>query len=135
MVVPGAIDVINVMPPIPEAFSDRAHHWHLPTVPLVRSSAAESAAAGRWVGDAAERGDAPPRRSSFPTGGFSSLDIAGGVFGIPTPTRPSLAGVRETAGDRVAVQTRPHHINDPAFAREAAETLLSLMDATADEKE
>jgi len=132
VVVPGAIDVINVLPPIPEAFADRAHHWHLPTVPLVRASVQESEAAGRWVGArlAAATG---PVVVLVPTGGFSSLDIAGGDFWDPTADAAFVAGVQATAD--VFVQSRPQHINDPAFARDAAQTLLSLLGAALDEKE
>lgn len=129
VVVPGAVDVINVLPPVPEAFADRATHWHLPTVPLVRSSADETAAAGRWVGEALS-GAAAPSLVVVPGGGFSALDTEDGVFADPSADAAFAAGVRETGGEELALHTSPHNINDPRFAREAAQALLELLEST-----
>ncbi|GAA1466313.1 Tm-1-like ATP-binding domain-containing protein [Microbacterium thalassium] len=128
VVVPGAIDVINVMPPIPDAFAARAHHWHLPTVPLIRSTAEESTRVGRWV---AERLAASPAPAAvmIPAKGYSSLDVEGGPFADPDADTAFEEAVREHAPDAVSVTTVPAHINDPDFAREAAQRLLSLIDA------
>ena len=79
IVVPGAIDVINVLAPIPERFAGRTHHWHLPTVPLIRTSAEESREIGAWMAAklSAARG---PVRVLVPRRGFSALDKPGGPF-------------------------------------------------------
>lgn len=127
VVVPGAVDVINVHPPIPEAFADRPRHWHLPTVPLIRSTAAENTAVGAWVGDRL-REAAAPTAVLVPQGGFSALDITGGTFEDQGADRAFVDAVRATGGDGVRVDVSSHHINDQAFAREAADLLLSFLD-------
>lgn len=126
VVVPGAVDVINVLPPIPDEFSDRAAHWHLPTVPLVRTSAEESAAVGRWIGERLASAIAPAT-VLVPRGGFSSLDIAGGDFEDTAADAAFEDAVRTALGeDRVIAS--PRHINDAEFARDAAHTLLAMLD-------
>ncbi len=127
VIVPGAVDVINVMPPVPERFADRAVHWHLPTVPLVRASADESARVGRWIGERLDDASGPAV-VLVPQGGFSSLDIAGGDFEDPAADAAFADAVRASAGSGIRVVTDPHHINDSAFAREAARTLIGLLD-------
>lgn len=127
VVVPGAVDVVNVLPPVPQRFADRAVHWHLPTVPLVRANADESASVGRWVGDRLR--DAGGRAVVLvPEAGFSSLDIAGGDFEDPGADAAFTDAVRDTAGSGIPVVVDPHHINDPAFARRAAHLLIDLLD-------
>lgn len=129
VVVPGAVDVINVLPPVPAAFADRAVHWHLPTVPLVRSSAAENAAAGRWIGERLAAASAPAT-VLVPRGGFSSLDLPGGDFADDAADDAFETAVRAASEDTVDVRASDLHINDPAFAREAAQTLLEMLAAT-----
>ncbi len=131
VIVPGAVDVINVLPPVPDAFAERALHWHLPTVPLVRSSAAESARVGSWVARALA--DARAAAVCIPRGGFSSIDRQGGDFADPEADAAFEASVREGLPDRIAVDASPLHINDPEFARRAANTLLGLLDTTTKE--
>jgi len=126
VVVPGAVDVINVLPPVPDEYAERVTHWHLPTVPLVRASADESAAVGRWIGERLSTATAPAA-VLVPRGGFSSLDVAGGDFEDEAADAAFEAAVRTAIGDD-AVIASPLHINDAEFARQAAETLLEMLD-------
>lgn len=132
VVVPGAVDVINVLPPVPARFAERALHWHLPTVPLIRSSAEESARVGSWVADSLSGASAAA--VCVPRGGFSSIDRVGGDFADPEADAAFEEAVRAGLGDAVPVHASDHHINDPEFAREAARTLLGLLE-TATTKE
>jgi uncharacterized protein (UPF0261 family) len=126
VIVPGALDVINVLPPIPAEFSDRASHWHLPTVPLVRASADDSARAAWFV--AAKLASATgPAAVLIPEGGFSSLDIAGGAFADAAADAAFQSALRDALRSDIPVLTSPLHINDAAFAREAAQTLLAML--------
>jgi uncharacterized protein (UPF0261 family) len=62
-----------------------------------------------------------------PTGGYDSYAVAGGPFHDPAA---DAAFVRELAGQLpagVRLAERATHINDPAFAAEAAETLCGLL--------
>jgi uncharacterized protein (UPF0261 family) len=126
VVVPGAVDVINVLPPVPDEYAERVTHWHLPTVPLVRASAAESAAVGRWIGERLSTATAPAA-VLIPRGGFSSLDVAGGDFEDEAADAAFETAVRTAIGDGTVI-TSPLHINDAEFARQAAETLLQMLD-------
>jgi len=129
VVVPGALDVINVLPPIPTQYADRAHHWHLPTVPLVRANADDSARAAEFV--AAKLAAATsPVAVLIPEGGFSSLDIAGGAFEDAAADTAFESTLRGALRSGIPVLTSPLHINDAAFAREAAHTLLAMLPAT-----
>ncbi|MFC6357100.1 Tm-1-like ATP-binding domain-containing protein [Luethyella okanaganae] len=133
LIVPGAVDVINVPPPVPDRYADRAIHWHLPTVPLVRTSRAESAAVGSWIAEKLNRSTGPVA-VLIPRGGFSSLDAVGGVFADADADAAFDEAVRATIHPSISVTTTSDHINDEAFARLAASTLLRLLD-TASPKE
>jgi uncharacterized protein (UPF0261 family) len=134
VVVPGAIDVINVLPPIPERFADRTHHWHLPTVPLIRTSAAESAEIGKWMAEKlnAARG---PVRVLVPAQGFSALDRPGEVFHDEDADQAWERTLRDALRADIAVDVLPHHINDEEFARATADAVLELVGDTALVKE
>jgi uncharacterized protein (UPF0261 family) len=129
VIVPGALDVINVLPPIPAAFADRASHWHLPTVPLVRADADDSARAARFIADKLATAHGPVA-VLIPEGGFSSLDVAGGVFEDAAADAAFQSGLRAALRSDIPVTTSPLHINDAAFARQAASTLLALLAAS-----
>lgn len=128
VVVPGAIDVINVLAPIPERFEGRTHHWHLPTVPLIRTSQAESEAIGAWMGRklAGARG---PARVLVPGLGFSALDRPDGEFEDQAADEAWVQAIERELPDHISVQVLPHHINDEAFARATADAVLELIGA------
>jgi uncharacterized protein (UPF0261 family) len=126
VVVPGAVDVINVVPPIPDRFAGRTHHWHLPTVPLIRTSADESERVGAWTAEKLNRARGPVR-VLVPGLGFSSLDCDGGVFHDPAADEAWERGLRATLREDVPVEVVPHHINDEEFARAAADAVLELV--------
>jgi uncharacterized protein (UPF0261 family) len=128
VLVPGAVDVINVHLPIPEKFEGRVHHMHLPTVPLIRASVEENTEVGAFVADKLSRATGPAT-VVIPRGGFSSLDIEGGEFWEPAATAAFEAAVRAGLPASIPVVTSDLHINDPAFAREVADTLLALLPA------
>lgn len=125
VVVPGAVDVINILPPIPDRFAGRTHHWHLPTVPLIRTSSGESAEIGAWTAEKLNRATGPVR-VLIPSLGFSALDREGGVFGDPEADRAWESALRAELRDDIPVETLPYHINDEEFARAAAEAVLEL---------
>jgi uncharacterized protein (UPF0261 family) len=126
VVVPGAVDVINVHLPIPERFAGRTHHMHLPTVPLIRASVEENTQIGAWIADKLAR-TTGPATVVIPRGGFSSLDVAGGEFWDPDATAAFESAVRAGLPDTIPVVTSDHHINDPEFAREVATAVLALL--------
>lgn len=132
VIVPGAVDVINVHLPIPEKFVGRVHHMHLPTVPLIRASVEENAEIGAWIADKVSR-TTGPAAVVIPRGGFSSLDIVGGEFWDPAATDAFESAVRAGLPDSIPVTVRDENINDPEFARAVAATVLAMLPETAKE--
>jgi uncharacterized protein (UPF0261 family) len=126
VIVPGAIDVINVgRGPVPRKWAKRAQHMHLPGVPLVRTSVRESREIGKWIADKLNQSRGPVR-VLIPAGGYSTLDIADGLFWDPTADEAFVSAIRHTLRPDIPVDIDPHHINDEAFARAAAEAMLGL---------
>jgi uncharacterized protein (UPF0261 family) len=125
LVIPGAIDMINVSGPIPRRFAKRTYHMHLPTVPLIRTSAKESREIGGWIARKLNRATGPTR-VLIPAGGYSALDIEGGPFWAPEANQAFVHALKKSLRSDIAIDIVPHNINDEAFASVAAETLLGM---------
>lgn len=127
VVVPGAVDVINVAGEIPPTFADRVHHWHLPTVPLIRTSSAESFEVGAWIADRlnAARG---PVHVLVPERGYSAIDAPGGDFEDSEADEAWVSGLRSRLDPDIPVELVDAHINDQSFAQTAARRLLELFE-------
>jgi uncharacterized protein (UPF0261 family) len=125
---PGAVEVLVFNEPhtVPAAFQGRTLVRHSPKITDVRLKADEMAAVGREV---AHRLQSTTGDAVFlvPTAGYDSYAVTGGPFHDP---EADAAFVRELAAglpSGVRLVERPTHINDPAFASEAAETLCRLI--------
>ncbi|MBV9579286.1 MAG: Tm-1-like ATP-binding domain-containing protein [Chloroflexi bacterium] len=126
VIVPGAIDVINVgRGGIPRRWSRRVSHMHLPGVPLVRTSVRESREIGVCIAEKLNRATGPVR-VLIPAGGYSALDAPGGPFWDPAANEAFVCALRRNLRADIPVEVSPHHINDEAFARQAAGSMLSL---------
>lgn len=125
VVVPGAIDVINFRGAIPRRLARRVSHMHLPTVPLVRTSVRENRQVGEWIAEKLNRATAAVR-VLIPAGGYSAIDIRDGPFWDPPADEAFVAALRRALRPDIPVEVVPHHINDEAFARVAADAMLSL---------
>ena len=115
----GALDMVNFAGPatVPERYAGRTLHAHNPQITLMRTSAEECAAAGRFIGEKLNAMNAPVR-FYLPEGGLSALDAPGGAFWDPTADRAlfeALEGATRRTADRQVIRV-PMHINDPAFA-------------------
>ncbi len=130
LVIPGAVDVINVRGEIPKKFAKRVSHMHLPTVPLIRTSVAESRQIGTWIADKLNRATGPVR-VLIPAGGYSTLDVQGGPFWDPEANDAFVTSLQKKLRKDIPVDIDPHNINDEAFARVAAETMLNIIDVPA----
>ncbi|MCM6764471.1 Tm-1-like ATP-binding domain-containing protein, partial [Rathayibacter sp. ZW T2_19] len=125
----GALDMVNFGPreSVPERFADRLFFVHNPTVTLMRTTAAESAELGAIVGRklAAATG---PTVLAVSRGGVSAIDVPGAVFDDSEARAALVDAVLEgVAGSTVRVIDSPLDVNDPEFARAAADALDSLI--------
>ncbi|MFA7438928.1 Tm-1-like ATP-binding domain-containing protein, partial [Castellaniella sp.] len=128
----GATDMVNFWAPetIPARFSGRLFHRHNPNVTLMRITADEARQVGAWIGQrlACATG---PLHLLIPEKGVSALDIEGGPFFDPEADAALFAAATETIeaahNPRCHVERLPLHINDPEFARLAAQRFRGLL--------
>ena len=115
----GALDMVNFGAPdtVPERYRGRLFYRHNPQVTLMRTTPAESAQIGRWIG---ERLNAMEGQVRFflPEGGVSALDAPGQPFDNPAARRALFEALEATVRQTPSRQLirLPQHINDPAFA-------------------
>jgi uncharacterized protein (UPF0261 family) len=131
VLVPGAVDVINVSGSIPERFKDRAFHWHLPTVPLIRTDADESFQVGLFTARKLNKAEGSVK-IVVPMMGFSSLDIPGGPFWDEQADEAWIEGVKSELRPDIPLTTLPYHINSKEFAEAVATTFLGMLEPAND---
>jgi uncharacterized protein (UPF0261 family) len=124
----GALDMVNFGPPdtVPKRFEGRLFYQHNPTVTLMRTTPEENDQLGKEIAEkaSAARG---PTAILLPLKGVSAIDVDGGPFWWPEADRALFQSVRNWVGPGVRVIEIDRHINDPEFARAAAETLLEMV--------
>lgn len=133
VICPGAVEVLVFNEPhtVPARFQGRTLVRHSPKITDVRLNCDEMIAVGKEV--ARRLQSARDAVFLVPTAGYDSYAVAGGPF---HDAEADTAFVRELAANLpagVRLIERPTHINDPAFAAEAAETLVGLIRARKDE--
>lgn len=123
----GALDMVNFWAPntVPDRYRDRLFYHHNPNVTLMRTTPDENAQMGRWIG-AKLNACKGPVRLLIPERGISALDVEGGPFWHPDANAALFNALQDTIADPSRLIRLPHHINDPAFAKAAADTFLSL---------
>ena len=115
----GALDMVNfgAWDSVPERLRARKLYRHNPTVTLMRTTAAECEAIGRFIAAKlnAMRG---PLRFLIPEGGLSAIDRPGQPFHDPEADCALFAAIEQSfrAGADRKLQRLPLHINDEAFA-------------------
>jgi uncharacterized protein (UPF0261 family)/ABC-type branched-subunit amino acid transport system ATPase component len=115
----GALDMVNFGAPdtIPERYRGRKFHVHNPQVTLMRTTAAENAQMGRWIGERLNRMDGPVR-FFLPEKGVSALDAPGQPFFDREADEALFRSLEQTmrqTSNRRLIRV-PHHINDNEFA-------------------
>ena len=115
----GALDMVNFGAPetVPEKYRGRTFYEHNPHVTLMRTTAEECRAMGRWIGGRLNEMDAPVR-FFLPEGGVSALDAPGQPFDDPAARHALFTALEDTVRQTATRQLvrLPQHINDPAFA-------------------
>jgi|TARA_B100000959_G_scaffold102823_1_gene108411 uncharacterized protein (UPF0261 family) len=123
----GATDMVNFweQDTIPSSFSDRHFHSHNAHVTLMRTTVEESQAIGEVIG---ERLSHSPLTTQclFPLKGVSALDCDGGDFDDSAARQALFSSWKINAG-KTHCEELDLHINDPAFAQAAVDSLLKLL--------
>jgi uncharacterized protein (UPF0261 family) len=118
----GALDMVNFWAPgtVPPRYAGRRLYKHNPNVTLMRTTAEECRAIGRWLGEKLNACEGPVR-FLIPERGVSALDIDGGAFFDPDADRVLFDTIADTVrwGRNRKLERLPVHINDPEFAAAA----------------
>ena len=119
----GALDMVNfgAMATVPERYRGRNLYVHNPHVTLMRTTAGENAAMGRWIGERLNRMEGAVR-FLLPEGGVSLLDAPGQPFHDPAADAALFAALEAavTQTPRRRLLRLPYAINDAAFAEALA---------------
>ncbi|MEZ5925475.1 MAG: ABC transporter permease [Hyphomicrobiaceae bacterium] len=125
----GALDMVNFGAPetVPERFRSRRLYHHNPQITLMRTTAEENAAIGRWIGERLNQMDGPVR-FLLPEGGVSALDAPGQPFHDPAADQALFRALEQTVRQTSTRQLvrLPCNINDPAFAAELVKLFHQL---------
>lgn len=127
----GATDMVNfhAPPSVPERFHGRKFYHHNANVTLMRTTAEECAQIGADIARKLASAQGPVS-VLVPAQGVSALDRQGQPFDDPLARRALIEALRSTA-PVLDIRQMDCHINDPQFARAAAERLLELMGSAA----
>lgn len=127
---PGAIEVLVYNEPhtVPPPFNTRTLIRHSPQITDVRLNRDEMAEVGKEV---ARRLQFTKSDAVFmiPTAGYDSYAVAGEGFHDPDADNAFVDELRKGLPAQIKIVERDTHIDDPAFATEAAETLIHLIEA------
>ena len=126
----GALDMVNFGPlaTVPERFSRRKLHVHNPQVTLMRTTAEENAAFGRWIGQRLNQMDGPVR-FLIPELGVSALDAPGEPFWDPEADAALVRALEQTVrttSNRQIIRIR-RNINEPEFSTAVVAAFRSLL--------
>jgi len=128
VICPGAIEVLVYNEPetVPAKYRGRTLIRHSPKITDVRLNGEEMAEVGREVARRLQhtRDDAC---FMIPTAGYDSYAVAGEGFHDPQADAAFVRELKKHLPKNVEVVERDTHIDDPAFATEAAERLISLI--------
>jgi uncharacterized protein (UPF0261 family) len=128
VVAPGCLDMVNFWAPktVPERFQDRRLYPHNPNITLMRTTPEENHELGQLLAEKLNQSTGPVS-VLFPLGGLSMIDAPGGPFWWPEADRALLAALKENLRPDIPVIEIDANVNDPEFARPAAEALLALL--------
>jgi uncharacterized protein (UPF0261 family) len=129
VICPGAVEVLVFNEPhtVPAQYRDRTLVRHSPQITDLRLNQREMVDVAREVGRRLQtvRG---PAVVMIPARGFDAYDVDGEPFYNPEADGAFVTELRSCLPPNILFVERPTHINDPAFAIEAAETLIGLIE-------
>ena len=113
-------------PTVPKQFAGRKFYQHNPNITLMRTTPAENRRLGEILAEKLNL-SVGPVTVLLPLGGLSMIDAPGGPFWDPEADRSLFASLKGRLRADISRIEMDCNVNDPAFARCAAETLLGLM--------
>jgi uncharacterized protein (UPF0261 family) len=126
---PGAIEVLVFNEPetVPPPFNTRTLIRHSPQITDVRLNGEEMAKVGKEI---AKRLKHTTDDAVFmiPTAGYDSYAVAGEGFYDPDADQAFVEALKPNLPENIRVIERNTHIDDPAFATEAANLLVELIE-------
>jgi len=129
VICPGAIEVLVFNEPetVPEKYRGRTLIPHSPQITDVRLNKEEMAEVGREV---ARRLQHTKDEAIFmiPTAGYDSYAVSGMGFHDPVADGAFVSELKANLPDNLTIIERDTHIEDPAFAAECAQRLVSLIE-------
>jgi uncharacterized protein (UPF0261 family) len=132
VICPGAIEVLVFNEPetVPQKYKDRRLVRHSPQITDLRLNREEMRDVGCEIARRlqATKGDAV---FLIPSAGYDSYATNGEAFSDRDADEAFVAALREGAPANLCIVERELDINDPAFATEAATTLIGLIHAKA----
>ena len=127
----GALDMVNFGPrdTVPAKFEGRRFHQHNANVTLMRTTPEENDLLGKEIVEKACASNAPTA-ILLPLRGVSAIDREGQSFWWPEADQALFQSIRNWISPGVRLIEADAHINDPEFARLAADTLLGMLKAS-----
>jgi uncharacterized protein (UPF0261 family) len=126
---PGAIEVLVFNEPetVPPPFNTRTLIRHSPQITDVRLNSEEMAKVGQEI---ARRLQKTTEEAVFiiPTAGYDSYAVDGEGFHDPAADQAFVDALKANLPANIQVIERDTHIDDPAFATEAAKLLIDLIE-------
>ncbi len=129
IVVPGCLDMVNfgVLESVPEKYKDRQLYSWAPDVTLMRTNASENEQLGKILAD---KINASKGKVSvvLPLGGLSKIGAKGEVFYDPEIDGVLFDAIRNHIKSDIDIIEVDDNINTVAFAKNAVNALLDLME-------
>ena len=128
VVTPACLDMVNFWAPetVPEKFKDRKFYQHNPNITLMRTTPEECRQLGRIMAEKLNQSTAAVS-VLIPLKGLSMIDTEGGPFWWPEADRALFESLKQNLRQEIPLVEMDCSVNEPAFAKACAETLLGSM--------
>jgi len=128
VVTPACLDMVNFWAPetVPQEFRQRKFYQHNPNVTLMRTTPDECRRLGQILAEKLNPSTGPVT-VLIPRGGLSVIDAPGGPFWWPEADQALFDALKADLRPEIPVIEMDANVNDPQFARRAAESLLESL--------